>query len=209
MHNVPVYISVKQNDASWIALPGVKTLAGHQVQRLIRSCSTISLPLSISLTCIWSSEGSSDRDLQQAAKAGITDQGVSEKGQCLWGWVLIKAVCGCSVGELKSSNLFSRREKLHVTTSFMGMMSKVRPQPFCPVLQGQKKSHGSVGYQRPCLTVFMCQKVSIAYKGCSFTRMVGGQSLGSEVLLSLHSWKWTTLVISQFNKDKLWDLNSK
>lgn len=127
--NVPVYISEKQNDASWITLPGVKTLASHQVQWLNRSSSTISLPLSISSTCIWPSEGSSDRDPQQAAEAGITDQGVSERGQSLWGWVLTKAVCGSSVGELKSSNLFSRREKLHVATSFMEMMGKVRPQP--------------------------------------------------------------------------------
>lgn len=127
--NVPVYILVKQNDASWIALPGVKTLAGHQMQRQNHSCSTILLPFSISSTCIWSSEGSSDRDPQQAAEAGITDQGVSERGQSLRGWVLTKAVFGSSVGELKSSNLFSQREKLHVTTSFMGMMGKVRPQP--------------------------------------------------------------------------------
>lgn len=137
--NVPVYISVKQYDTSWIALPGVKTMAGHQVQRLNRSCSTILLPLSISSTCIWPSEGSSDQDPQQAAEARITDQGVSERGQSLWGWILTKTVFGSSVGELKSSNLFSRREKLHVTTSFMGMMGKVRPQPSAKAFGHQKK----------------------------------------------------------------------
>lgn len=153
---------LKQNDASWIALLGVKTLAGHQVQRLNCSCSTILLPLNISLKCVWSSEGSSDWDPQQAAEAGITDQGMSERGQSLRGWDLTKAVCGSSVGEQKRSNLFSWREKLHITTSFMEL-GKVRSQPFCQVLWRQKKSHGSVGYQRPCLTVFMCQRVSIAY----------------------------------------------
>lgn len=148
--NVPVYISVKQYDASWIALPCVKTMGGHQVQRLNRSCSTILLPLSISSTCIWSSEGSSDQDPQQAAEARITDQGVSERGQSLWGWVLTKTVFGSSVGELKSSNLFSRGEKLHVTTSFMEMMGKVRPQPSAKAF-GDKKKYPMemLGYHGP------------------------------------------------------------
>lgn len=103
-------------------------------------CSEFSLPISISFTCICSLGGSGDLDPQQAAEAGITDQGESERGQSLWGWVLTKSVCGISVGGLKSSNLLN--------TGFMlETMGKIRPLPFA------KFSGKKINIPQRCLCV--------------------------------------------------------
>lgn len=117
-------------------------ISGLLFVTLFASCCVLSdlvwvFTLNISFTCIWSSGDPGDQDPQQAAKAGITDQGKSEMGTKAVCWLLTESVCGGSVGELKSSELtailLALRAQLQVTalTGFVPtLLGKIRPLPY-------------------------------------------------------------------------------